>query len=346
MAENTTTREIGLERKKTLKEKLLSWEVLIFILFILVNVLNASLSENYLNMTSIMNTLKIFLDKGIITFGVMMVLLIGEIDISTAAQLALISTIMGVVANTGAGMLTVVATGLFVGALCGFINGFLIARFPQLSSTIITLSTEILYRGIAWMILENEAYMVWPEQMQALSWGGIGGVPYILIAFLIEFVIFFYIIHKTKFGRSLYGMGRNRMTAYYSGIKTKQNIIIIYTVVGILCGVASLFLVSKLGSARANMAKNYEMDVIAMVILGGVSVSGGQGNVIGVLISVFVIGLLRYGLGLINVSSEYIMIIIGALLIIPVALPNLKFFKQESVIYKAIQKRKNKTVTE
>ena len=109
-----------------------------------------------------------------------------------------------------------------------------------------------------------------------------------------------------------------------------------------MCAVSSLFLVSKLGSARANMAKNYEMDIIAMVILGGVSVSGGQGNVIGVLISIFVIGLLRYGLGLINVSSEYIMIIIGALLIIPVALPNLKYFPEESVIIKAIRKKKKK----
>lgn len=101
-------------------------------------------------------------------------------------------------------------------------------------------------------------------------------------------------------------------------------------VTGIFSALASVFLCSKLGSSRANMAMNYEMDVIAMVILGGVSVSGGVGNVVGVAFSVFVIGLLRYGLGLINVSSEIIMIIIGTLLIVPIAIPNLKRFRAES----------------
>ena len=339
MADKNNARKNGLGNGKNIKQYLMSWEVMIFILFIGINIMNASLSNNYLSAVNISNTLKIFLDRGIIAFPVMMVLLLGEIDISTGAQLALISTVAGFVASKGAGIVVVILVALVCGAVCGFLNGFLISRFPQLSSTIITLSTEILFRGLAWMILENRAYADWPAQMQFFSWGSVGGIPLILIVFIIEFLVFVYLIHRTQFGRSLYAMGLNRNTSYYSGIKTKRNIRIVYTMVGLMCGLSSLFLVSKLGSARANMAKNYEMDIIAMVILGGVSVSGGVGNVVGVLISVFVIGLLRYGLGLINVSSEYIMIIIGALLIIPVALPNLKLFAEESYILKHFRKK-------
>lgn len=341
MAEKpVAARTISLDEKKTWKQRLLKWEVLLFILLIGINVLNSLLSKNYLNLQNLSNTLKIFLDKGIVAFPVMMVMLLGEIDISVGSQLALIGTIMGWAGSRGASLVVVMLLGLCVGAALGFINGYLISRFPQLSSTIITLGTEIFYRGLAWMILENRAYMDWPDGMQFLSWGDLGGIPLILIVFVVEFFIFAYIIHRTKFGRSLYAMGRNRNTSYYSGIRTKRNLITVYTVVGIFAAIASMFLVSKLGSARANMAKNYEMDIIAMVILGGVSVSGGVGNIVGVLMSIFVIGLLRYGLGLVNVSSEYIMIIIGALLIIPVALPNLKTFANESPLINAIRRKR------
>lgn len=324
------SREIRVNEERSVKRILLRWEFLIIFLFIAINVMNASMSKNYLDITNLANTLKMFLDKGIIAFPMMMVLLIGEIDISVASQIALTGTVMGWFASKGMNAFAVIAVGLVLGAFLGWFNGFLITIFTELSSTIITLATEILYRGLAWMILENRAYTDWPDAIQQFSWGSIGGIPIILVVFVAEALAFAYIIHFTKFGRSLYAMGRNERASLYSGLRTDRIKRIVYMVTGVFSALASIFLCSKLGSSRANMAANYEMDVIAMVILGGVSVSGGIGSVIGVAFSIFVIGLLRYGLGLVNVSSEIIMIVIGVLLIVPVAIPNLKRFRDES----------------
>lgn len=335
-------RVIAVERERSLKKLLFRWEFTIIFLFVVINIVNAMMSKNYLNLTNLSNTLKMFLDKGIIAFPMMMVLLLGEIDISVASQIALTGTVMGWCASKGANIFVVVIAGIALGALLGWFNGFLITKFTELSSTIITLATEILYRGLAWMILENNAYTVWPEAMQEFSWGSIGGVPIILFVFLAEILVFAYVVHFTKFGRSLYAMGRNEKASLYSGLRTARIKRIVYMVTGIFSALASVFLCSKLGSSRANMAANYEMDVIAMVILGGVSVSGGVGNVVGVAFSVFVIGLLRYGLGLINVSSEIIMIIIGVLLIVPIAIPNLKRFGMESDFLTAWKRKRQK----
>lgn len=348
MMKNTNTdnqagpRVIAVERERSLKKLLFRWEFTIIFLFVVINILNAMMSKNYLNLTNLSNTLKMFLDKGIIAFPMMMVLLLGEIDISVASQIALTGTVMGWCASKGANIFVVLIVGIALGALLGWFNGFLITKFTELSSTIITLATEILYRGLAWMILENNAYTVWPEAMQQFSWGSIGGVPIILFVFLAEILLFAYVVHFTKFGRSLYAMGRNEKASLYSGLRTARIKRIVYMVTGIFSALASVFLCSKLGSSRANMAANYEMDVIAMVILGGVSVSGGVGNVVGVAFSVFVIGLLRYGLGLINVSSEIIMIIIGVLLIVPIAIPNLKRFSMESDFLTAMKRKQHR----
>ena len=340
------SRVIAVDRERSLKKLLFRWEFTIIFLFVLINIINAMMSKNYLNLTNLSNTLKMFLDKGIIACPMMMVLLLGEIDISVASQIALTGTVMGWCASKGANIFVVVTVGIALGALLGGFNGFLITKFTELSSTIITLATEILYRGLAWMILENNAYTAWPEAMHQFSWGSIGGIPIILFVFITEILLFAYVVHFTKFGRSLYAMGRNEKASLYSGLRTARIKRIVYMVTGIFSALASVFLCSKLGSSRANMAMNYEMDVIAMVILGGVSVSGGVGNVVGVAFSVFVIGLLRYGLGLINVSSEIIMIIIGTLLIVPIAIPNLKRFRAESDFLTMLKRKQHRGQTQ
>lgn len=245
------------------------------------------------------------------------------------SMMALSGTIMGLVGNAGGNFLEVALAGLLTGTLCGFFNGFLITRFTELSSTIITLANQIFFRGIALVILENRAYAEFPAGVKFMSWGSVFNVPFILVFFLLEVIGITYLVHFTTFGRSLFAMGRNIKASYYSGVKTDQIKIAVFTMNGMAASISSLFLISKLASARANMAKNYDMDIIAMVILGGVSVSGGKGSVIGTAIAVFIIGLLRYGLGLINVSSETLMIIVGCLLIVLVAIPNLKTLGNE-----------------
>lgn len=333
------SRSIELGRKRSLKSIFLRWEWMLLVFLIIVNILNASISEDYFDYNNLASNMKIFLDKAIIALPMMMVFLIGEIDISVGSILTICGVGMGLVNELGAPFYLVVITGLAIGTLCGLINGLLVAKFSELSSTIVTLGTMILFRGIAYMILENRAYVNFPEGLQFFSWGSIWNIPFILVFYIIEVLIFAFVVHRTVFGRSLYAQGGNRTTSFFSGIKTEKIKIIVFTITGLITGIAAIFLLSKLGSARAKMAGGYEMEVIAMVVLGGVSSRGGKGTVLGVVISAFLIGFLRFGLGLINISSETIMIIIGALLIVAVGIPNLGRTFNENSIFNPIRKR-------
>lgn len=337
--EKIPVRRIAAEKKLTLKSFFMQWEWMLVAVLVIINLVNMNLSPSYLDFDNLMNAMMVFLDKAIMAFPMMMVLLLGEIDISVASIAALSGVFMGLANNMGLPFPIIVLAGLAVGALCGFFNGILCTRFPELSSTIVTLGNLIFLRGLAYMILENKAFSGFPAQMKFFAWGDIGGIPFILIFFILEALVFAFLIHRTKFGRKLFAMGNSEAASRFSGIKTNKIKVIVFTVSGLSAAAASLFLTSKLGSVRASMATGYEMEVIAMVVLGGVSSSGGRGRVSGVALAVFTIGLLRFGLGLANISSQVIMIILGALLIVAVAIPNMKQVVSESEILKQIHRR-------
>jgi rhamnose transport system permease protein len=317
-------REIEGIRKFKFGDLIKQWEFMLICVFIVINIINISLSENYLNYNNIMNALIVYMDKALMVFPMAMVILLGDIDISIASTLTLSSVLMGVSYKAGVPMPIAVVIALAVGTACGFLNGLIIAKFKELYAMIVTLSTMILYRGIAIMILENNAITKFPKWFSFFAWGKIGGVPFILIFFIIEAVIFAFIVHRTKFGRYIYAIGNNSTASNFAGINIGKMKMIIFTLNGFIASVASLFFTSKLASTRASVATGYEMDVIAMVVLGGISTAGGKGRIGGVVISAFVVSLLRYGLGLVNVSSQDMLIVIGALLITAVAIPNIK----------------------
>lgn len=317
-------RNIEGERKFNIKRFLFQWEWLLVLLLIIINTMNISLSSNYWDFNNLMSAVQMFLDKAVLVFPMMLVILLGEIDISIASTMALSGVLMGVAYQAGIPMPLALIIALAVGIICGFINGFVLVRFHELSSMIVTLSTMIIYRGIASIILKDQAVSNFPGWFQYFGWGNVGSVPFILLFFIIEALVFAYLVHKTPFGRKVYAMGNNIITSRYSGLKVDKIKIIIFTLNGLFAAIAGIFLTSKMGSARPSIATGYELDVIAMVVLGGVSTAGGKGRVGGTILSIFVIGLLRYGLGLINVPSQSIMIILGALLVIAVAIPNLK----------------------
>jgi rhamnose transport system permease protein len=320
----SASREIPSGRPFEAKRFFLQWEWLLVLTLIAVNLVNADLSPHYFVYDNIMNAIQMFLDKAILVFPMMMVILLGQIDISVASTMALSSVIMGVAFKSGAPMPAAILTGLAVGGVCGFINGYILAEFRELASMIITLGTMILYRGIASIILENRAVSGFPVWFSELGWGTVLSLPVILLFFIAEAAVFAYAIHCTTFGRSLYAIGFNENAARFSGVNTKRVTIAVYTVMGVFAAVSGIFLASKMGSVRPSMAKGYELDVIAMVVLGGVSTSGGRGRVIGVLLSIFIIGLLRYGLGITNVPAPTILIIIGTLLVAAVSVPNIR----------------------
>lgn len=319
------TRTIAADRNFSLKRFMLQWEWMLVLMLLLVNIFNISQSPNYANVKGILNATRDFLDKAIVVFPMAFVLMLGEIDISVASIMALSATIMGVSYKAGAPMPVAIAIALATGAACGFVNGIILVKFPELSSMIVTLSTQIIFRGIASIILETNSVGGFPSWFTKVAAGKFAGmVPYALIFVIIEALFFAYLLHTTKFGRRCYAMGNSVTVAKYSGIKTDKVKLIVYIMVGLFSAVAAVYLASKMSSVRPDVAKGYELDIIAMAVLGGVSTSGGKGRILGASLAILVIGYLRYGLGLINASSQIIMIVVGLLLIIAVAIPGLQ----------------------
>jgi rhamnose transport system permease protein len=257
----------------------------------------------------------------------MMVIALGRIDISVASNVALSAVLMAVLYNAGLPMPAALVAVLIIGTALGGITGFLQIKFPELPAMIVTLSTMTIYRGVAYALLKDRASGGFPEWFLFFAWGYVGPFPFILLAFFAAAIVFGIVIHKTGFGRTIFGMGNNFLACKYSGVKTDKVLMIVSLLTGLMCGVCAIFLASRMGSTRPNIASGYELDVIAMVVLGGVSTSGGTGRIIGPVLAVFIIGFLSYGLGLMNVPAQFIMIILGLLLILSVMAMNLRTSK-------------------
>lgn len=330
-------RTIIAEEKFSLKKLLVRWESFLVIIFILVNIMNANISNKYLSVPGLFNATNSFLSIAFLTLPMCYILLIGEIDISVGAQVALSAVLLGISFNAGLPMWLAVIVALGVGTLCGFINGFIAIKFTELNPMIITLGTQILFRGIAEMILKDQSTggFTSVKWFSNLYWGKIGGVvPIMFVIFVICAVIFGVVMHKSTFGRRMYAVGSNKLAAKYSGINVPKMRLTIYTLTGFFCGICAVFASSQMGSARPNVGEGYELDAIGMCVLGGVLTDGGKGNFIGAMISVFLLGLLKYGLGLVNVSSNIMLVVKGALLIFAVMIPHLnlgRFFKKRAV---------------
>ena len=323
-------RTIVATREKTAKSFFLRWEMLLILLFVLVNIMNASISKNYLNVANLFTAISTFLVKGFIAFPMAYILVLGDIDLSVGSTVALAATLLGVAYNGGVPMGLCILIALGCGLLCGALNGLLLTKFTELAPMIVTLGTMTLYRGISEMILGSTSTGGFHkcEWFKGLYYGKLGSVPYIFILFIVLAVVFGFVLHKTTFGRQLYAIGSNRVAAQYAGIPVQRNRFICFTLVGLVCGLSAIFYASWMGTVRCDIATGYELEAISMVVLGGISTAGGKGNFPGTVISIFTIGLLKYGLGLININSQTILMIIGAILIIVVMVPNLNIGKK------------------
>ena len=321
-------RVISNKREFSLKSFFLQWEWLLILILVFVIFFNGVLSPYFLNVDSILGSSMTFLDKAFIVFPMVLIMIMREIDISVGSTVALSAVIMSVLYNAGVPMAAAIIICLLVGGLCGMINGFLIVKY-QLSAVIVTLSTMILYRGLAYVILEDQSAGDFPSWFSYFGWGYVGKIPFILILFLIFTIIFTITLHKTTFGRKIYGIGSNPKASTFSGIEVSKIKIIVFTIAGICAAITAIFLTSRMGSTRPNVADMYELDVIAMVALGGISTAGGKGKMLGAVIAVFIIGYLQYGLGLINVPAQSLLVITGLLLILSVTVTNLKFRKRK-----------------
>lgn len=300
-----------------------SWEGILVLIFIAVNIFCALFSEFY-NLSSLLRQMPVYLAEVFLMLTMAYILVLGEIDISVGSIVCLSATMSCIVCNTNAPFIVVVLTALIVGTICGAVNGFILTRFQELPPMIVTLATQIIFRGIAEVVLgSGGSISVTNTDGFRLIGGKVGQVPYILFLVLILAVIFAVILGKSTFGRRVYAIGTNRLTAYYSGIHVQKIRMVIYTVMGTISGLCALFLVSSSYGANTTTGNGFEMDAIAMAVFGGISSTGGKGNLAGGVISAFIIVCLRVGLGQKNVNAQVILLIIGILLVAAVALPNI-----------------------
>ena len=305
------------------KKMILSWEGILVLILIGVNIFCALFSDSY-NISSLLRQMPYYLAEMFLMLVMAYILVLGEIDISVGASVCLCATMACIICNAGAPFIVVILGTLAIGTCCGAVNALILTRFPELPPMIVTLSTQIIFRGIAEIVLGSGGSIsaTNTDGFRLLS-TKIGKVPIILFIVLILGVIAAVILGKSTFGRRVYAIGTNRLAAHYSGVHVQKIRFIIYTLMGTAAGLCALFYVSNSYGANTTTGSGFEMDAIAMAVFGGISSMGGKGNLAGGIIYAFAIVCLRVGLGQRNVHAQVVLLIVGALLIAAVALPNI-----------------------
>ena len=301
---------------------LLRWEWLLILLIIVACVINASLSPYFLNVRNLFDMTFHFMEKGLIALSMAFIIISGNIDLSVASNLAMSSIIMAVGYQQGLNTWLAVLLGLAVGAVGGLINGLLVAKV-RLPSLVVTLGSYALYRGVAFVILGDLVVTGFPSSFTYLGQGYVAHtpVPVPLVIFAVLAALFGLLLHRTVFGRFVYAIGNNEEACRYSGVAVDRIKIIIFTLSGLMSALAAVILTARFGSARPNIASGFELDAITAVVLGGVDINGGQGAMSGVVLALFLMGVVRYGMSLKNVPGQIQNTLIGILLIVAILLP-------------------------
>jgi rhamnose transport system permease protein len=318
-----TTRSIPDRLQSPLERKLKSWESLLLLVAIGIFIANTFASPYFLNAWNLSDATFNFTEKAMIAFAMALLIISGEIDLSVASIIALASTAMGAAAQVGVGTEGLVLIGLATGLVCGAFNGILVTGLG-LPSIVVTIGTMSLFRGISFIILGDQAYRGYPTEFAYFGQGYVWWViSFEFVLFAIIAVIYGVLLHMTNFGRAVYAIGNNPTGALFSGIRVGRVKFILFLLTGLMSGIAAVCLTSRLGSTRPSIATGWELEIVTMVVLGGVNILGGSGSIPGVVIAAFVMGLVTFGLGLLNVPGIVMSIVIGALLIGVIALPRL-----------------------
>ena len=275
------------------------------------------LSPSFLSVTNLFNVFKQITVAGIVGCGMTFVILTGGIDLSVGSILGLSGVLAsGVLASTG-NTAAAVAVSLVVGVACGAVNGFFVSvcGIPPFIST---LGMMTLLRGVILVYTKGSPIPIKSDAYKFFGKGSIAGIPVPVIILIIVFLLAHYILTQTSYGRSVYAVGGNREAARLSGIRVKTSEFLVYTLNGLMCGMAGLILTARLGSAQSTSGTGIEMDAIVAVILGGTSLSGGVGFVLPTVVGAMIMGIIDNILTLMNVNPHATNIVKGAVILIAV----------------------------
>lgn len=304
--------------------RLASWDAAVIVVTVVVLVIGSGTVENFGTSRNFTFLLLDLLPIALVALPMTFIIVTGEIDLSVASTLGLTSAVMGELWDKGMTIESIMPLCVVLGAVLGALNGFFVTVL-KLPSLAVTIGTLALYRGLAFVVLGDNAVADFPRDYTSWVVGTIGGgpIPNLLIPLVILAIVFGVVLHATPVGRAVFAAGAGEQAARFAGIRVGRLKFWLYVASGAVAGLAGVLWTLRYSSARADNGYGLELAVVAAVLLGGVSIFGGKGTLPGVLAGVVLLATLQNALRLQDVSNEALNIVTGVLLIISVLLPNI-----------------------
>lgn len=285
-------------------------------LIILALFAGSKVSPNFLDSKFLMESLTLMAEVGIVAVAMNYVISTGNIDLSVGSNVVLTACLTAKLIQAGTPSALGIALGILIGTGLGVINGILITQ-TQVPSFLITVATMAVYRGIAQALMGSASASI-PEAYVGIDTITFAGLTVPLLLLLATALLSAFIFSRTIFGRWMLALGSNASAALYSGVPVKRVTFLVFAITGLASGIAAVLMDSRLGLARHDFAKGFELDAITMVVIGGTAIRGGDSNIVGTLLAFILIGLLRTTMGIANVTAEYQLTAVGILLIFAV----------------------------
>jgi rhamnose transport system permease protein len=306
-----------------LRSLLLRHEAILGLLLIAALIVLAFQSDRFFTADNLLNQGRLMAEVGLVALAMTFVIVTGGIDLSVGSILGLVAILLGVFwQKLGLPLPIAMVLGILVGGVAGLVNGIIITRFgvPPLIATLATLA---LYRGLAEGISQARSVRGYPDWFYTLGQGEFLGVPVQLWIFAIVALIAAIILGLSTFGRATYAIGSNAVASRFSGLSVDRALLLIYTASGLVAGLAAVIFVSRVSTTRSDMGTGLELDVITAVVLGGTSIFGGRGTIIGTLLGLVLMQALKNGLALAGVKGDGTIVVIGAVLIGTILISNI-----------------------
>jgi rhamnose transport system permease protein len=311
-----------MKRMQSFLQRLSAWELLLVVLLVGVLINGANQSPYFLNATSFSLMFSNFSEKSIMALSMMLIIIVGEIDLSVASILGLSSAILGALFAAGWPLWLAMLVALATGGLAGLFNGLLVTR-AGLPSLVVTLGTLALFRGAAYIVLGERGVSTFPNAFTQFGFGVIPGtlIPWTFLIFAALAVVVGVTLYGSWVGRQLYAIGNNKEAARFAGIPVARIKLILFVVSGLISALAGVIFTARFATSRADNAVGFELDVITVVLLGGVDIFGGRGSLLGVLLALLTVAALRDSFALANYPDQVQSILVGVLLIVSVLGP-------------------------
>ncbi|NMM62127.1 ribose ABC transporter permease [Clostridium sp. P21] len=303
--------------ERDIKSLLFKYKSLIGLLILCIVI--SVLTPRFLTIPNILNVFTQVSVNAIIAVGMCFVILTGGIDLSVGSTLAIAGAIAATLAQKNVNIVLILVLTVIIGGLIGLINGIIVAK-GKIQAFIVTLATMTIFRGVTYVYTNGTPISGLGSSFTFIGNGTVFGIPLPVVIIVIVAVLAWYVLTQTRYGRYVYAVGGNEDSSRLSGINTDKIKALVYVLSGAAAALSAIVVTSRIGSASPNAGSGFELDAIAAVVLGGTSLSGGEGSLTGTIIGAMIIGVLNNGLNLMNVSPFYQSIVKGLVILLAVML--------------------------